>query len=192
MPRPSGNLSRWTLAAHRRHLHLAPLDRRGDSEAVAIFSDGAPRHNDVAPCAGARRSRRPTAPRPDSRRRSSAGCAGARIRPNGPVPARSRRSTSVKKYFISNRPRGVWMNLCEVARETVDSCTPIASPTIFRLSGRRPDDALEKEAVLPAHDLARDVEDGARALLEALGQPVGGLQIGWRRIGGPRRAWRRA
>src|SRR5271169_6131697 len=28
---------------------------------------------------------------------------------------------AVKKYFISKRPRGVWMNLCAVARETVDS-----------------------------------------------------------------------
>src|SRR5580704_14530102 len=43
-----------------------------------------------------------------------------------------------KKYFISNRPRGVWIYLFEVTRETVDSCMPIASATVFRLSGRKP------------------------------------------------------
>src|SRR5271170_7008181 len=31
------------------------------------------------------------------------------------------------------------MNLCAVARETVDSCTPIASPIIFKLSGLNPE-----------------------------------------------------
>ena len=45
---------------------------------------------------------------------------------------------AVKKYFISNRPRGVEIYLLEVARETVDSWTPIASATVFRLSGLRP------------------------------------------------------
>ena len=86
----------------------------------------------------------------------------------------------MKKYFISNRPRGVCMYLFEVARETVDSCTPIASATVFRLSGRKPETPSTRKRVLPAHDLARDLQNGARALFEALGQPIGGLQIAWR------------
>ncbi len=43
----------------------------------------------------------------------------------------------VKKNFISNTPRGVAMYLLEVTRLTVDSCMPMASATVFRLSGRR-------------------------------------------------------
>ena len=46
---------------------------------------------------------------------------------------------------------------------------------IERLEAR---DAFEQEGILPPHDLAGDVQDGARALLEALGQPVGRLQLG--------------
>ncbi len=44
---------------------------------------------------------------------------------------------AVKKYFISSVPRLVPIALLEVTRETVDSCMPIASATVFRLSGRR-------------------------------------------------------
>src|SRR5690242_2657529 len=44
---------------------------------------------------------------------------------------------AVKKYFNSNRPRGVAMYLLEVTRLTVDSCIEIASAMILRLSGRR-------------------------------------------------------
>ena len=61
----------------------------------------------------------------------------------------------VKKYFISNRPRGVCMYLLEVARETVDSCTPIASATVFEIHRPQAGDALDEKRILAAHDLAR-------------------------------------
>ena len=83
---------------------------------------------------------------------------------------------AVKKYFISKVPRLVPIALFEVTRETVDSCMPISSATVFRLSGRRCDDAMPEEAVLLAHDLARHLEDGLGTLFEAAGEPVGGLQ----------------
>jgi hypothetical protein len=70
----------------------------------------------------------------------------------------------------------VAMYLLEVTRDTVDSCMPIASATVLRLSGRRCCDAIGEEAVLLADDLGGDLEDGAGALVEALHQPVGGLQ----------------
>ena len=38
-------------------------------------------------------------------------------------------SAVVKKYFISNSPRGVAMYLFEVTRLTVDSCISMASAT---------------------------------------------------------------
>jgi hypothetical protein len=38
-------------------------------------------------------------------------------------------------------------------------------------------DAVAEEGVLPAHDLGRDLDDGVAALLQALHQPVGGLQL---------------
>ena len=44
---------------------------------------------------------------------------------------------AVKKYFSSNTPRLVAMYLLAVTRDTVDSCMPIASATVFRFSGRR-------------------------------------------------------
>src|SRR5580692_10286097 len=44
---------------------------------------------------------------------------------------------AVKKYFISNIPRGVAIYLLEVTRLTVDSCIVIASAMVRRLSGRR-------------------------------------------------------
>ena len=44
---------------------------------------------------------------------------------------------AVKKYFSSNRPRGVAIYLLEVTRLTVDSCIEIASAMMRRLSGRR-------------------------------------------------------
>lgn len=43
----------------------------------------------------------------------------------------------VKKYLSSSMPRGVYMNLFAVTRLTVNSCIPIASATVFRLSGRK-------------------------------------------------------
>ena len=43
----------------------------------------------------------------------------------------------VKKYFISNRPRGVEMYLFEVTRLTVNSCMSIASATSFSVMGLR-------------------------------------------------------
>ena len=46
-------------------------------------------------------------------------------------------SADVKKYRSSNVPRGVIMYLFTVTRLIVDSCIPIASATVRRLSGRR-------------------------------------------------------
>ena len=61
---------------------------------------------------------------------------------------------AVKKYFSSNRPRGVAIYLLEVTRETVNSCMPIASAMVFRLSGRKCSTPCWKNAVLLAHDFA--------------------------------------
>ena len=74
---------------------------------------------------------------------------------------------AVKKYFISKVPRLVPIALLEVTRDTVDSCMPIASATVFRLSGRKMRDALAEEAVLLADDLGRDLQDRLGALVEA-------------------------
>ncbi len=82
----------------------------------------------------------------------------------------------VKKYFSSKMPRGVAMNLLAVTRETVDLCMPMASATVRRLSGRRCWTPWAKKRVLLAHDLGRDLEDGARPLVERAHQPGGVLQ----------------
>ena len=82
----------------------------------------------------------------------------------------------VKKYLSSKMPRGVDMYLLEVTRLTVDSCMEMASATVLRLSGFRCSTPCVQEAVLLAHDLLGDAQDGARALVEALHQPVGALQ----------------
>ena len=82
----------------------------------------------------------------------------------------------VKKYFSSNMPRGVAMYLFEVTRLTVDSCMEMASATVCRLSGRRCWTPWREKAVLLAHDFLGDAQDRARPLVEALHQPVGGLQ----------------
>ena len=82
----------------------------------------------------------------------------------------------VKKYFSSKMPRLVAMYLLAVTRDTVDSCIAMASATVLRLSGRRCCDAVGEEAVLLAHDLVRDLEDGAGALIERAHQPGGVLQ----------------
>ena len=83
----------------------------------------------------------------------------------------------MKKYFISNSPRGVWMNLWAVARDTVelvDADRLADHLEVERLEAGHP---LEEERILPPNDLARHVEDGARALLQALGQPIGRLEL---------------
>ena len=59
----------------------------------------------------------------------------------------------------------------EVTRLTVLSCISIAAATVFKFSGRKCDDAMDEEPVLLAHDFARDFQDRARALVEALHQP---------------------
>ena len=82
----------------------------------------------------------------------------------------------VKKYFISNRPRGVATYLLEVTRLTVDSCMSMASATSFNVIGLRKAMPRLRKRILLADDFGRDLEDGLGALIEALGQPVGGLQ----------------
>ena len=129
-----------------------------------------------APSAAFRRWCRPRGCRPLVPPRSAAGCGGAPPRPNGRRRPSTRPSAVVKKYFISNRPRGVEMYLLEVTRLTVDSCMSIASATSFSVIGLRKRDAPMQEPVLLTHDLGRDLEDGLRALVEALGQPVRRLQ----------------
>ena len=44
---------------------------------------------------------------------------------------------AVKKYLSSKSPRVVEMYLFDVTRLTVDSCIPIASAMVRRLSGRK-------------------------------------------------------
>ncbi len=82
----------------------------------------------------------------------------------------------VKKYLSSKMPRGVAMYLFEVTRETVDSCIEMASATVAQVERPQMLDAVGEEAVLLADDLFRDLQDGARALIEAFDEPVGGLQ----------------
>ena len=57
--------------------------------------------------------------------------------PWGKALPRDEAIAAVKKNFISNTPRGVAIYLFEVTRLTVDSCMPMASATVLRLSGRR-------------------------------------------------------
>ena len=73
-------------------------------------------------------------------------------------------------------PRLVAMYLFDVTRLTVDSCILIASATVLRLSGRRCWTPCTRKRVLLAHDLLGDAQDRAGPLVEALDQPVGGLQ----------------
>ena len=82
----------------------------------------------------------------------------------------------VKKYFISNRPRGVSMYLLEVTRLTVNSCMSMVSATDLQVHRPQIPDAEGEEHVLLADDFGGDLEDGLGPLVEALGQPVGGLQ----------------
>ena len=70
------------------------------------------------------------------------------------------------------------MNLWAVARETVEFVDADRFADHLQIERLEARDAFEQEGILPPHDLARDVQDGARALLEALGQPVGRLQLG--------------
>ena len=53
---------------------------------------------------------------------------------------------AVKKYFSSNRPRGVDMYLFEVTRDTVDSCMAMASAMVFKFRGRKCSTPLAKKA----------------------------------------------
>ncbi len=142
---PSGIAAR-ALRADRRQLELPPLDRRRNLQAVAVFRHRAAGDDDIGlaqpfddAVVGQDVVRDPP-------RRSSAGCAAAPPRRNATRPSSSDGMAAVKKYFISNSPRGVWMNLCAVARETVDSCTPIASPIIFRLRGLSADTPSTRKA----------------------------------------------
>ena len=112
------------------------FDRGRNPHGLAVFGDGAAgdvdalllQHLDDA-LVGQRIAR-------PARRRSVRGCGSAPTRPN----ARRRRAPpaidEVKKYFSSNRPRGVAMYLLVVTRLTVLSCMPIASAMSRRISGR--------------------------------------------------------
>ena len=83
----------------------------------------------------------------------------------------------VKKYFSSKMPRGVAMYLFEVTRRHGRiRASRWRRRRSCRFSGLQVLDAVREEAVLLAHDLLGDLQDGAGALVEALHQPVGGLQ----------------
>ena len=82
----------------------------------------------------------------------------------------------VKKYFSSKMPRLVAMYLLAVTRDTVNSCMPIASAMVLRLSGRRCWTPCSEKRVLLAHDLGRHLQDGLGALIERAHQPSRGLQ----------------
>ena len=58
-------------------------------------------------------------------------------------------------------------------RLTVDSCNPSLPATARWVSGRSSETPAAEEAVLALDDLGRDLEDGARPLLEAAHQPAG-------------------
>jgi hypothetical protein len=53
---------------------------------------------------------------------------------------------------------------------------PIVSATWRRVSGLQVRDAVAEEALLLLDDLAGDLDDGPRPLVERLEQPVGALQ----------------
>ena len=120
-----------------RALFAAALHRGWNVHALPVLGDRAAGNIDAVSFAACRRWRRRTARRPAAPRRSSGGCGRAPPRTN----ARRRRPTraieAVKKYRSSNTPRGVSMYLLAVTRLTVDSCMPMASATVRRLSGRR-------------------------------------------------------
>ena len=78
----------------------------------------------------------------------------------------------VKKYFSSNVPRGVAMYLFAVTRLTVLSCISTAVGDVAQDQRPQMRDAVAEEAVLLADDLRRHLQDGLRALLQRLDQPV--------------------
>ena len=83
----------------------------------------------------------------------------------------------VKKYFSSWMPRGVAMYLlrgdaADGALVHFDRGGDIAQDERAQMA-----DAEAEEAVLLADDFGRHLQDGLRALLQRLDQPVGGLQL---------------
>ena len=82
----------------------------------------------------------------------------------------------VKKYFSSKMPRGVAMYLLEVTRRDGRFVHRDRVGDRLQIERAQVLDAVREEAVLLAHDLLGDLQDGAGALVEALHQPVGGLQ----------------
>ena len=69
------------------------------------------------------------------------------------------------------------MNLCAVARETVEFVHADRFADHFQIERLEAPHALDQEGILTPHDLGGDIQDGARALLEALGEPVGRLEL---------------
>ena len=82
----------------------------------------------------------------------------------------------VKKYFISKMPRGVAMYLLEVTRDTVELVHRDRVGDGAQIERSQVLHAVHEEGVLLADDLLGDAQDRAGALIEALHQPVGGLQ----------------
>ena len=82
----------------------------------------------------------------------------------------------VKKYLSSNTPRGVATYLFEVTRLTVDFVHGNGVRHRFQVERFQVLHAVAQEAVLLAHDFLGHAQNRARALIEALHQPIGVLQ----------------
>ena len=114
--------------------------------------------------------------RPPSPRQPCCGCAGARPPRCGLAPS-SPAIAVVKKYFSSKRAaRGrdvfVRRHAAHGALVHLHGVGDIAQDQWPQMGH-----AVAEEAVLPAHDLGRHLQDGLRALLQGLHQPVGRREL---------------
>jgi len=147
----------------------AAFDGGGDAHGLAILGHRAAGDVDPRPPSGSRRWRRRNGrprrrPRPRSGRESLWRTASAEWASPPPVAAME----EVKKNFISKPPAASQI-FVRGHRLTVDSCMPMASATVLRLSGA---DTRRRKARKPScwrNDLAGHLEDGpCGSLIEAL------------------------
>ena len=89
------------------------------------------------------------------------------------VAAVRRLDRAGEEIFELEQPARAAEIFVRVTRLTVDSCIPIASATCAQRQRPQMRDAVEEERLLLLHDLGRDLDDRALALVERLDQPVG-------------------
>ena len=153
-------------------LQATPFDGRGNAHGFAVFRDRATRdvdpgfaqdfHNAVVDKMAAGNLVVDQIPDVVTHGLGRMGFAALGGRLNG----------DVKKYLSSNVPRGVAMYLLAVTRLTVDSCMLIASAIDAQIQRPQMRHAVREEAVLLTHDFGCDLQDRARALIEAAHEPI--------------------